>query len=236
MPKNMKPIELVMGADRQAWGLPASHGTESDRNIDMRNLRLRVLARDDNVCAGCTWRSRSYQEIHPRNGNHRDMHEDNWATLCPLCHQVFHLPIASSSGGGELIWLPEISQADLNLLSIVLFIARRNQDHPWYTLAGMVNADLANRVAFIRARFNRQDPSLLAQILVRMKPEEYATRAHTLRHLRLLPRPERFTTAINAWAKDEFSTFPPDAWEKVLSQAMQAKLAALPKTDVSPRA
>jgi intracellular multiplication protein IcmJ len=214
----VEKLALTLGAHRSGWAVSASHGSEVDRNPKVREVYRRVLKRDDYTCQGqgCGWRSERYQEIHPRDEDHRNFNEDNLVTLCPLCHQVFHLPLAASSAGGDLIWLPEIDQGTLNLLSIPLFVALNQRNHKWYNLASSLNATLTNRVAFFRSRIGKPDPAMLAQVLVRMTPEAYANRAPSLRHIRLLPRRERFTTAIEYWERHQFADWKDTDWEKAL--------------------
>lgn len=196
--------------------MSASHGTEHDRSSRNREFYDRVTRRDDYVCRTCTWRATLHQEIHPMDGNHRSKDVDNWVTLCPLCHQVFHLPQTSGTGGGKLIWLPEISQAHLNLLSIPLFVALRNPRHRYYQLAMTFKGMLSNRASYFQSRFYQDDPMLMAQIIVSMKPDQYANRAETLRHIRLWPQPERFEAAIDHWIEHNFKDWKDTDWEKAL--------------------
>jgi intracellular multiplication protein IcmJ len=209
-------LELVLDAQRSSWAMSASHGTEHDRSSRNREFYDRVTKRDHQVCRACTWQSSLHQEIHPIDGNHRSKDMDNWVTLCPLCHQVFHLPQASGTGGGRLIWLPEITQAHLNLLSIPLFVASRHPGHRYYGLAQLVNGILSGRASYFQSRMSQDDPMLMAQIIVTMKPEQYARRGETLRHIRLWPQRERFEVAIDHWEQNNFKDWKDTEWEKAL--------------------
>lgn len=45
--------------------------------------------------------------------------------LCPLCHGCLHLDYAGRMRTGTIIWLPEISQTDLNLMCLAMFLVAR---------------------------------------------------------------------------------------------------------------
>lgn len=218
----MTKVEMVLDTHRSSWAMSASHGTELDRSSRGKAYYDLVTKRDDHVCRACSWRSTRYQEIHPLDGNHRSKDADNWVTLCPLCHQVFHLPQASGTGGGKLIWLPEISQAHLNLLSIPLFIALRNPRHRFYGLATTFKGALSNRASYFQSRFYQDDPMLMAQVIVSMSAEERSTSApNTLRgnlkkNVRLWAQPERFEAAIDHWEQESFKDWKDTDWEKAL--------------------
>lgn len=226
----MAKVDLVLSVHSSGWHKGASHGGETDRDRHVREVYDKVMAREDFTCQGCAWRSERYQQIHPRDHDHRHMNLSNLVCLCPLCHQVFHLNTASSSGGGDLVWLPEISQATLNLMVIPMFVAMRNPRHKAYRLAIALEASLRNRVQVFRSQFPKGDAGLLAECLLNMSPEEYAQRGKTLKHVRLLPRPELFRAPIEHWATHEFAAYPEDAWESILPSDLD--IQALLKPDV----
>jgi len=45
--------------------------------------------------------------------------------LCPYCHVCLHLDIAGRMSAGKIIWLPELSQTELNILCLASFVALR---------------------------------------------------------------------------------------------------------------
>jgi len=187
-----------------------------DRDRNVRVVYDEVLRRDDYTCQGCGWRSERYQEIHPVDNDHRHLKKTNLVTLCPFCHQIFHLNAASRSGGGELIWLPEISQATLHLMMFPLFVATRSTKHPAYELALSLERNLKNRTALFRTRFPKGDPGYLAEHLLNLTPDAYAKRGESLRHIRLMPRRERFTAQIEHYAPHEYAAYAAADWAKLL--------------------
>lgn len=194
--------------------MPATHGSQYGGSKRIGAVRDQVLARDKHTCAGCKWKSPQWQEIHHLDHDHRNMRVSNLVTLCPLCHQVFHLPQAASTDGGKIIWLPEISQAQLNRMCIALFVAMSDAKHPWYGAATSIYGDLEACRETMESAFGQSDPAFLAQVLLNMSKEQYDDRATVLAPLRLLPHPSRFPYEIEYWKASAFDKLPDEAWEK----------------------
>jgi intracellular multiplication protein IcmJ len=211
-----------MSASRASWTVAPHHGSQQGGSSSLAKLRDRILTRDNQTCQGCGWRSEQWQEIHHRDGDHRNRRERNLEVLCPLCHQVFHLPQAGATGGGSVIWLPEIDQATLNRMCIALFVAMRDPSGAWAGTAKSIHGTLEARRATMEAAFGRSDPGMVAQVLIKMKPEQYADRARALAPLRLLAHPARFQYEIEYWDAAYFKDMDPSQWEKFASIAQTA--------------
>lgn len=225
---NLMSTPLILSASRLSWSAPPHHGSGQDAHRLVRKWRKTVLRRDDFVCQGCGWRSESWQELHHRNDNHSDFNERNLETLCPLCHQVFHLPTASLTRGGVLVWLPEIEQASLNLMCIGLFVAQTLPSGPWAGVARNVYGSFEQRSAVIANQLGPPDPAFLAQLLVRLPPERYRERAKLLDGIRLLPYPSRFQGATDYWRAAYFKDPPPDQWMSRFKEVMPEQVKGKP--------
>ena len=211
------PTSLLLSVTRASWAVPADHGTQFNRNPRFQELRAKVLVRDKNVCQGCGWKSDQHQEIHHRDDDHENFAESNLETLCPLCHQAFHLPTVGLLESGELIWLPEMSQASLNLLCIGLFVAQRQTNGKHEGTAKSVFSALLSRKSVVDKHVGQGGVSTLAQVLLKYSPEEYAQRANYLSDLRLLPQASRFEQQIAHWAT-QFGDLPEADWAEVLGR------------------
>lgn len=210
------PTPLLLSASRASWAAASEHGTERENDPRLLKIRDRILKRDNFVCQGCGWRSERHQEIHHRNDDHRDFRDSNLETLCPLCHQVFHLPLVALNSGGSLMWLPEMTQAEVNLLCIPLFVAMKADRHPWYASARQMYSLFQNRTVFMETKLGSSDPADLAQVLVNLTPDRYAQRETMVGSVRLLPHPSRFQMAIDYWNAAYFQDPSPDKWETIL--------------------
>lgn len=66
-------------------------------------------------CAYCKIKAPSGLEIH-KEGNEKKL-------ACPLCHACLHIDKAATEMAGKIIWLPEIEQAQLNIICSTIFIS-----------------------------------------------------------------------------------------------------------------
>lgn len=186
----------------------------------LRKVRDKIIERDNHTCQACGWVSRQWQEIHHRNHDHSDHREKNLITLCPLCHQVFHLPQAASTNGGTIIWLPEVEQRELNLICMALFVALRQAKGKWASSARAIQGIFESRAAVAEDFLGRSNPGFLAQSLLRLRPEQFENRAHLTRALRLLPHPSRFQAEIEYWEKACFPPQDAEEWEALLPASL----------------
>ncbi|MFK4705812.1 hypothetical protein ABIC83_002651 [Roseateles asaccharophilus] len=176
--------------------------------------------------------------------------------LCPMCHMCLHLDHAGRTKAGRVIWLPEMSQEKLNVLSLAMFVAisksgayRSNDD-----VKGVVQASKRLFEAFerraesvevflggsaIKTLMPRQalsSPVHVASLLVRiqreakLKPSELAAR---IDGLRLLPSPAAYEKYIDMAARHVAKRYPIPTWASLAAEAAaahQATLASEPAT------
>ena len=187
-------------------------------------LREKILKRDNYTCQACSFRSLRHQEIHHIDSDHRNNNENNLATLCPLCHQVFHLPLAATTNGGSIIWLPEISQADVNRLCIgILSVPQSQPRSKYFGVSRALLGALEGRRSVVE-KWGSTDPGTMAQILINMSPEEYKNRKKQVQHLRLLPSSSRFETQTKYWASEKFNNFEESQISSIVSKLDIEKL------------
>lgn len=209
-------MDIILSATRSSWQLPMQHGTHNDKNVE--KYYKAVLERDNYTCQGCNFKSIKYQEIHPINQQHSDMDINNLVTLCPFCHQCYHLNTASYSNGGSLIWLPELSQVELHHLVRGIFIALTDEKNPYYQIAKQLYLFLENRKSFIDNNFSEgaSNPALLGQVFLKMPKENYERRGEFLTNIKLLPTKERFEQQIKYWKEKVYHDIPFETWTKLL--------------------
>lgn len=205
---------LLLGSERSAWLMPVNHGSEFDPNKKLIAKRDSILKRDNYTCKYCNWRSERHQEIHHLNHNHKDYKDSNLETVCPLCHQIFHLSSASITEGAEIIWLPEISQEDLNRLCIAIFVAEKSGNKKWEGPAKRLFNALNARSDFVNNSLadKASDPGIFAETLLNMDKEMYKNRYKFVKNLRLLPFSSRFIPQIEYWSAFSFKDLNLDDW------------------------
>lgn len=115
---------LVVSAKRSVWRMH-DHSGEGDKQF--QQVRKPVLEAANYSCQFCGFQSSKYQEVHHLNDDHNNNDRRNLACTCPLCHQVFHIGLAGMRDGGEIIYLPELTQAELNQLSLIMWLVTENE-------------------------------------------------------------------------------------------------------------
>jgi intracellular multiplication protein IcmJ len=113
--------DLVLSSKRSVWRMH-DHADEADKAF--RLVRKIVLEASDYACQFCGHRSEKYQEVHHIDDNHKNNKPSNLATSCPLCHQVFHVGLAGMKEGGDLVYVPELSQAEINQVALVIWLTK----------------------------------------------------------------------------------------------------------------
>ena len=86
-------------------------------------FQKKVFARDQNTCRFCGFCAESGMDVVNLDQNYLNNKISNCVTACPMCSQCCFIDAIGKSdfGGGVLIYLPEMKQAQLNALCQVLF-------------------------------------------------------------------------------------------------------------------
>lgn len=108
-----------MSAKRSVWRMH-DHADEADKVF--QRTRRAVLESTDYRCEFCGFQSTKFQEVHHGDDNHQNNAPENLYSACPLCHQVFHIGLAGMKEGGDLVYLPELTQAEINQFALVIWM------------------------------------------------------------------------------------------------------------------
>ena len=190
---------------RKAGRAPSPSGSSnSEAGKISQGLKQRIFERDDNTCRCCGFKSSKYQEIHFIDNDHTNLDEKNLATTCIFCHQCFNIETVSKMRSGMLIWLPEISQADLHHIARAIYVARISQGPVAEASRAALDAIMARRDEAKR-RISTDDPSILSTVLRDyMGAGHYQRRTKKLEGLRLFPLDRRIIKEADL----EFNQFP----------------------------
>lgn len=99
----MRLLPLVPTAHASAW---ETDGASGARHGD--------APFGQTPCRFCGLAAAGWQELFHVNGDHRDESAGNVVVACALCHLVQHLNRLRIEEEAVLIWLPELTQAELN--------------------------------------------------------------------------------------------------------------------------
>lgn len=164
----------------------------------------KVWERDDYTCQFCDFQARQFQEVINLDTQYQNNRLSNLATACCFCTQCFFLEAVGKGdyGGGTLIYLPEVSQSDLNGLCHVLFCAIANATD-YRTDAQNIYRNLKLRSKYVEDKLGEgmSNPSLVGQALVNvLDPQKQEAMPEWLNSLRLLPARAKFSLQIETWA------------------------------------
>ncbi len=167
-------------------------------------LRLKVFERDNHTCAFCGFKAQKYQDIHFIDSNPANTRLDNMQTACMYCMQCFDLEKTAVMKSGVLVWLPEISQADLSHVARAIYVARISQGSMAECARAALDTLMGRRTEALN-RVGTDDPYILATVMRDfLGPRQYAARPQKLNGLRLFPLDRRIVKE----GELEFNQFP----------------------------
>lgn len=209
MPDKLLPIALSLSASafnplqRQGSDGTVAAPSAFDPNAN-EDTRKRVFERDNHTCNYCGFQSQKFQLVHVKDGNPRNHDDANLATSCIYCHQCFHLDQISDMKSGVLIWMPEISQAQLHHLARALYVARITQG-PMADIARKTLEMIMKRREQAIERIQTDDPHILSLVLRDyLDKRQYEARTTKLEGIRLFPLDRRTVKECEL----EFNQFP----------------------------
>ena len=195
-------------------------------------LRQKVLNRDKYTCRYCGFRAGKFQRVHFKLGQQAAPTLDNLATACVFCEQCFELESVANMDSGLLIWLPELSQAELNHFARALYVARQQEDKdPELARRAQAAIDqLISRRSEAKRRLGTDEPILLATAMTeQLNDTAYDARTERLDGIRLLPfgrrlvvnddgQQDQFPRILSYWMSREgpFGQYKTEDWAKLL--------------------
>lgn len=191
--------ELKLTASPGSWRLYS--GRKADQRF--RAFELKVLQRDHYTCQFCGFQAKLFQDVVNVDGNYSNNQLSNLKTACVFCSQCFFLESVGVGGygGGTLIYLPELTQAELNSLCHVLFCAITN-DTGYKTSAQSIYRSFKFRSQVVEDKFGEgtSDPSILGHLIIDSGPIADGDLAKLFNNIRLLPSRAKFRKQIERWA------------------------------------
>lgn len=186
---NILPIPL--GVRR----VPDAGGTASQSRIPSKAQTEKTLARDSFTCRCCGFQSKKFQRALFLKDISPSAKADDLITVCTFCEMTASLDRAGLSGAGYLIWLPELSQAELNNVAHALYVAREGDDPTIAKAARRTLEILTARRAEAKKRLGTDDPLLLATAFhEQMNDAAYAARVSKMEGIRFLPLDRYFVS------------------------------------------
>lgn len=190
---------LRLKASAGAWRL------YSARQADPRfkAFEKKVFQRDHFTCQFCGFQARSLQEVVNIDGDYTHNKLANLTTSCCFCAQCFFIESVGVGGygGGTLIYLPEVSQAELNSLCHVLFCSITN-DTGYKSTSQSIYRSLKFRSQPVEEKFGEgtSDPAIFGRLLIDSGYTDSKKMDQIFQDIRLLPSRAKFRRQIERWA------------------------------------
>jgi len=199
MAGNHERCELKLMATPGSWRL------YSARKVDERfkSFEKKIFQRDRYTCQFCGFQARLFQEVVNLDNNYTNNRMSNLVTSCCFCAQCFFIESVGVGGygGGTLIYLPEMSQTELNSMCHVLFCAITN-DTGYKSSAQDIYRSFKFRSQAVEEKFGEgtSDPAIFGQLMIDAKVSDDKVRDELFQNIRLLPSRAKFRMQIEKWA------------------------------------
>lgn len=191
--------KLNLIASAGAWRL------YSARKADTRfkEFEKKVLQRDRYTCQYCGFQARIYQDVINLDNDYTNNRLSNMVTACCFCAQCNFIESVGVGGygGGTLIYLPEMSQSQLNSMCHVLFCAITN-DTGYKTSAQTIYRSFKFRSQIVEDKFGEgtSDPAIFGQLVIDSGATDAKIMQQLFSNIRLLPSRAKFRKQIESWA------------------------------------
>lgn len=167
-------------------------------------VQKKVFERDIYTCQYCGFQAKEYQEVVNIDGNYANNKLSNMITACCFCTQCLFIQAAGldEMSGGQLIYLPEMSQADLNSFCHVLFCAMENNTG-YQDSAQAIYRSFKFRSQIVENKFGSgtSNPMIAGQMIIEHQNQFPDEQIDILKDLRLLPSHTKFRVQLEAWAQ-----------------------------------
>lgn len=191
--------ELQLAVNLMGW----RHFAMRKENKNFLPVMKKVHERDRYVCQYCGFQAKEYQDVINLDGNYLNNNLTNLITACCFCSQCLFLQAVGldEMSGGQIIYMPEMSQADLNSFCHVLFCAMGNSTG-YQDSAQTIYRSFKFRSQVVENKFGTgtSNPSVFGQMLVEYQDQFPKQGTEVLKDLRLLPSNVKFRTQLDAWA------------------------------------
>ena len=163
----------------------------------------KIFLRDNHQCQFCGFSAAQHMEVINLDQNYRNNKASNLVTACPFCVQCHFIDVVGQGdfGGGTLVYLPEMSQSELNALCHVLFTtialgseqASDAKDH---------YRSIKTRSKLVEERLGEgmSKPYVYGQMLLDATQDVSSLHDTVCQSVRLLPNLKLFASCAKDWA------------------------------------
>jgi intracellular multiplication protein IcmJ len=196
-------LQVLLAAKRGNW----QRFIARRRNERFLAIQPKLLKRDEYTCRYCGFFSHKFQVVVNHDHNYSNNTANNMVTACLFCAQCFFLESVGKNAnvGGYVIYLPEISQADLNNFCRAMFCAMLT-DASYSGKLQAVYLSLQERGKIVEEIFgpDATKPAVMGQAIIDSGLPLSAVHKGVFASLRLLPNYRSFMKQIEYWREHTF--------------------------------
>ena len=198
-------LDIQLSANFDNW----KHFWVRREHPRFKQIAQQIFARDRYSCQYCGFQAEHVNfEVVNLDYNYQNNSRGNLVTACPLCAQCFFIESigTGSFGGGSLVYLPEMSQVQLNALCNESFVAIQSKA-PQGVVAENVLRDFKFRAPDVEKIFGvgMSDPAKFGTLMLTANLAKEQLKK-ILTPLRLLPMRTRFIEFAEAVVKASSAT------------------------------
>jgi len=176
-----------------------------ERLPQFQEFAKKVKKRDFDTCKFCGFTADEGMTVVNLDHNYNNNVASNLVTACPLCAQCLFVEHVGCGGdnGGVLIYLPEMTQAELNGLVHALFCAIANATMHETSAQSLYNA-LRLRAQVVEKTYGegRSDPKVFGKMVINTPTtDSKSLHQHVFKNLRVLANITSFSQQIRTWSQ-----------------------------------
>lgn len=191
------PLQLWIGGDQ------LQHFINRNKDPKFLQFQEKIAARDHHSCRFCGFQAKHHFFSINLDGNYLNNQAANLATACPFCTQCqfldgIGLPFFP---GGLLVYAPEVSQAELNSLTHILFQSIYLEDDSASQSKNIYRTfRLRSQLVEKQLGEDLSKPAVYARMLIDADPEQAQKfNQKVTKSVRLLPDMVGFKPLIRSW-------------------------------------
>ena len=179
------------------------------RRADERftNFAKKTAEACDHTCQYCFFKAEKYMEVINIDGDYMNNAASNMTLACPFCTQ-YHFLFATNHGlgmgDGQMIYLPTLTQEQLNALCHVIFCSLVNQTDYAPTAQSILNG-LQSQAAEVEALYGKgmSNPAFMMNVLIDTPfKAQHDVFQQILASVRFLPSLDAYRERVADWSDE----------------------------------
>lgn len=223
-------LEIFVGVVRKDAQCAPEKGTVprssyfDGEKVDLQKLHALMVSENPNICEGCGYQTVERSAI-PKDGNYKNPHRENWYMVCKICRSTHELDRVlslqqkaqkqntKSAPLAALAYIPELSQASLNLLMRCAYGMLHVKDKRITALVRDVMSMMYDRCRTLTDAWGTNSPMEFAKALHACELDAYDMRSLTMHGVRVIFHPRLFAEDIPQFYK-EHNRIPFEEWDE----------------------